>query len=146
MMAAVARPEQVNFKINPIERARLDRLRTFYGGRSDGEVLRHMIWLADKSLANGDESRLLAEGEGVIAAALSTPQTPTEHACRRLGCTPEELTEIGKEIHILGGSFTRAEFEDLLSSPGLTQPSDALRRIRAKGGPPSATRSDVSDS
>jgi hypothetical protein len=128
----VARPEQVNFKIAPIEPERLDRLRAFYGGRSDGEVLRHMIWLADRSLALGDESRLLAVGEGAISAALSTQEAPVEYACRMLRCTREELTEVGREFALLGGPFTRSDLDNVLGDIGSKQPSDVLKRVRAR--------------
>jgi hypothetical protein len=91
----VARPIQLNIRLDAKERERATRVAAHYG-KNDGEVIRHLLWQADMGIAAGAKPPIVA---------------PDLYACERLGVTTAELERL-IDAGYLSEPPTREEVDD----------------------------------
>jgi hypothetical protein len=107
----VARDIQLNIRLDSTERERLTRLGTYHG-KTDGEMLRHLIWAANVALISG-----------------APPIVPPDHyPCGRLKITPDEL-QILISARYLAEPPTREEVDEWLADETRRTPRSVLTSL-----------------
>jgi hypothetical protein len=111
----VGRPIQLNIRLDAKERERLTRVAAHYG-KTDGEVLRHLVWQADMAIAAGAKPPIVA---------------PDVYACERLGVTAAEL-----DVLVCAGYLseppTREEVDDWVADETRRPAEGVIQRLRTR--------------
>jgi hypothetical protein len=107
----VAREIQLNIRIDASDRERLTRVGAYHG-KTDGEMVRHLIWQASVAITNGP-----------------APVVPPDHyACCHLRITPEELAAL-IDAEYLSEPPTRAEVDEWLADETRRTPRSVLTSL-----------------